>query len=174
MQKYTPRHHVDINIEKTLIVFSHVEQPTMSKIILGRDNEQISAYSREEPAFLELNPLLWWQANSLKYPLLSTLSIFIWGISATSVPCERVFSTAGDTDTTQRSSLRPIQIDLLIILKKNIHKLMVDRCGSSFVFNFTKTCFYCLLGLLTCVSSIVSTETKSIKTCFIFLWTHRN
>jgi hypothetical protein len=47
MQKYTPRHHVDINIEKTLIVFSHVEQPTKSKIILGRENEEISAYSRE-------------------------------------------------------------------------------------------------------------------------------
>jgi len=30
-----------------------------SKIILGRENEEISAYSREEPASLELNPLLW-------------------------------------------------------------------------------------------------------------------
>ena len=61
MAKYIPRHHKDINIEKTPIVFtfSHVEQPTKSKIILGRENEQISAYSREEPAFLELNPLLW-------------------------------------------------------------------------------------------------------------------
>jgi hypothetical protein len=49
-----------------------------------------------------------------------------------------VFSTAGDIETTQRSSLRPIQVDLLIILKKNIHKLMVDRHSSIFVFNFTK------------------------------------
>ena len=109
------------NIEKTLIVFSHVKQPTKSKIILGRENEEISAYSRKEPASLELNPLFWWQANSYKYPLLSTVSIFILGISATSVPCERVFSTEGDIDTTQRSSLRQIQVDLLIILKKNIH-----------------------------------------------------
>ena len=56
MAKYIPKHHVDINIEKILIVFSHVEQPTKSKIILGRENEEISAYSMKEPASLELNP----------------------------------------------------------------------------------------------------------------------
>jgi hypothetical protein len=41
------------------------------------------------------------------------VSIFILGILATSVPCERVFSTEDDIDTTQRSSLRQIQVDLL-------------------------------------------------------------
>ena len=53
MAKYIPRHHMDINIEKNLIVFSHVEQPTKSKIILGRGNEEGSAYSREELASLK-------------------------------------------------------------------------------------------------------------------------
>ena len=57
--KYSKTSHGYINIEKTLIVFSHVEQPNKSKIILGRENGEISAYSREEPASLELNPLLW-------------------------------------------------------------------------------------------------------------------
>jgi hypothetical protein len=109
--KYSKTSHGYINIKKTLIVFSHVEQPTKSKIILGRENGEILAYSREEPASLELNPLLWRQANSYKYPLLSTVSIFILGISATSVPCERVFSTVDDIDTTQMFSLRPIQVD---------------------------------------------------------------
>jgi len=68
-------------IKKMPIAFSHVEQPTKSKLILGRWNE-ISAYSREESAALELNPLLWWPANNHKYPqaLLSTVSIFILGI----------------------------------------------------------------------------------------------
>ena len=60
LAKYIPRHHMDINIEKILIVFSHVEQPTKSKIILGKENEEISAYSRKEPASLELNPLILW------------------------------------------------------------------------------------------------------------------
>ena len=37
------------NIEKTLIVFSHVEQPTKSKLVLGRRNEEVSAYSSSRP-----------------------------------------------------------------------------------------------------------------------------
>ena len=45
MAKHIARHHMDINIEKTLSVFSHVEQPTKSKLILGRGNEEVSAYN---------------------------------------------------------------------------------------------------------------------------------
>ena len=30
-----------------------------SKLILGRRNEEVSAYNREESASLELNPLMW-------------------------------------------------------------------------------------------------------------------
>ena len=132
MAQHIAKHHVDINIEKTLIVFSHVEQPT--KIILGRRNEEVSVYSRKESTSLELNPLLWWFANSYKYPHLSTVSIFIF------VPSERVFSTAGD--------IRPIQVDLLIFKKKNIHGWFFDRCSSILVFNFIKTFSYYLLDLL--------------------------
>ena len=40
---YIAKHHIDINIEKILIVFSHDEQPTKSKLILGRGNEGVSA-----------------------------------------------------------------------------------------------------------------------------------
>jgi hypothetical protein len=62
MLKHIARHHVvvDINIEKMLIVFSHVVgQPIKSKIILYSGNKEVSAYSREESVSLELNPLLW-------------------------------------------------------------------------------------------------------------------
>ena len=76
--------------------------------------EEVSVYNREDPASLELNPLLWRQANSYEYQLLSTVSTFfaIWGYQLTSVPWEKMFSTAGDIETTQRSSLRPIQADV--------------------------------------------------------------
>ena len=152
MAKHIARHQVDINIEKTLIVFSHVEQPTKSKfkIILGRRNEEVSAYRREDSASLELNPLFWWQANSYKYPLLSTVSISILGIPATSVVYhvrDRVFSTAGDIDTAHRSFLKRFQVDVLIFLKK-IHEQFFDLCSSILVFTFTKTFSYCPLGLV--------------------------
>jgi len=41
-------------------------------------------------------------------------------IPGTSVPAERVFSTAGDIVNAQRSVLRPDHVDQLIFLKKNL------------------------------------------------------
>jgi hypothetical protein len=90
MTKHIARHHLDINIEKTLsqIVFSHVEQPTKSKFMLGRGNQEVSAYSREKSVSLELIVV-----TGYKYPHLFAVSIFIVGIPATSVPSESVFKS---------------------------------------------------------------------------------
>ena len=40
--------------------------------------------------------------------------------TTTSVPSERVFSTAGDILTAQRASLSPKHLDTLLFLKKNL------------------------------------------------------
>ena len=42
MVKHIVRHYMDTNIKKTLIVFSHVDQPNKSKIIPGRRNGEVS------------------------------------------------------------------------------------------------------------------------------------
>ena len=51
------------------------------------------------------------QSNVAKYYLC---------IHATSVPSERVFSTAGDIATAQRAALSGENVDILIFLKKNL------------------------------------------------------
>ena len=66
------------------------------------------------------SPLDWWKVNSFKYPNISKMAKQVLGVPATSVPSERVFSTAGDIVTAQRAALDPVHVDKLIFLKKNM------------------------------------------------------
>ncbi len=81
---------------------------------------EIDLYRREASIPLSCCPLNWWRENRSKYPLLSPLAKAYLSIPATSVPSERVFSTAGDIVTAQRSQLLPEIVDMLIFLKKNM------------------------------------------------------
>jgi len=69
---------------------------------------------------LNTNPLLWWKANELKYPILSKLSQRYLCVPATSVASERVFSSGGDLVSTQRSCLHSENVGKLPFLKKNL------------------------------------------------------
>ena len=66
------------------------------------------------------NPLMWWKLNEPRFPLLSRVAKMNLSIPATSVPSERVFSTAGDILTAQRANLKPSHLDKLLFLKKNL------------------------------------------------------
>ncbi len=81
---------------------------------------EIDLYRREASIPLSCCPLKWWRENRSKYPLLSPLAKAYLSIPATSVPSERVFSTAGDIVTAKRSQLLPEIVDMLIFLKKNM------------------------------------------------------
>ncbi len=81
---------------------------------------EIDLYRREASIPLSCCPLKWWRESCSKYPLLSPLAKAYLSIPATSVPSERVFSTAGDIVTAQRSQLLPEIVDMLIFLKKNM------------------------------------------------------
>ena len=47
-------------------------------------------------------------------------------IQATSVPCERVFSSAKDTDTAKRNRINPILMEALHLLKFSLKKERLD------------------------------------------------
>lgn len=81
---------------------------------------EIGMYRREASILLTSCPLKWWKENCFQYPLLSRLAKAYLSIPATSVPSERVFSTAGDIVTAQRSQLLPENVDMLVFLKKNV------------------------------------------------------
>ncbi|XP_060764594.1 E3 SUMO-protein ligase ZBED1-like [Neoarius graeffei] len=66
------------------------------------------------------DPLHWWKAHAQAYPLLAKLAQRHVCVPGTSVPAERIFSTAGDIISSQRSCLTSEHADQLLFLKKNM------------------------------------------------------
>lgn len=66
------------------------------------------------------DPLDWWKNNQSKFPLLSELARKYLCIPATSVPSERVFSTAGHIVNAKRASLLPDHVSMLVFLAANL------------------------------------------------------
>ena len=98
------------------IFITAVEKP---KSIQELCELEVAEYKKEQPINPEENPLNWWRKKCSKYPNLSLYAKKCLCIPATSVPSERVFSTAGDIVTAQRSQLKSDNVDMLIFLKKN-------------------------------------------------------
>jgi hypothetical protein len=65
------------------------------------------------------NALLFWKDHAHMFPLLSQLAATYLGISASSVPVECLFSTAGLILNGKRSSLRPDKINKIVFLHDN-------------------------------------------------------
>lgn len=84
-------------------------------------SDEVMRYRQRNTLPLKDNPLQWWKGQS-DLPLLSSLAKKYLCIPATSVASERVFSTAGDVVSVQRSVLRHDHVDQLIFLKKNLDK----------------------------------------------------
>ncbi|KAK0145636.1 Zinc finger BED domain-containing protein 1 [Merluccius polli] len=83
--------------------------------------EEVNKFCGTPPIPLSEDPLSWWRTNEIMYPLLSKLGKRYFCIPATSVSAERVFSTAGDIVTAQRSTLTAEHVDQLLFLHKNLH-----------------------------------------------------
>ena len=93
------------------------------------------------------------------------------------VQSERVFSTAGAIDTTQRSNKNPSRFTHILFKRTFMDDWFFNRRSSILVFNFRKkiVLLHTRLTILMhssqeCVSSIVSSETQSIKTYYISLF----
>ncbi|XP_045201083.1 E3 SUMO-protein ligase ZBED1-like [Mercenaria mercenaria] len=98
------------------VFIARVEAPKSSQELAQME---VIQYKSEPPVSLNDNPLQWWKQRELRFPFLSKLAKCLLCIPATSVPSERVFSTAGDILTAQRASLKAKHVDKLIFLKKN-------------------------------------------------------
>lgn len=96
------------------------------KTIRERAKDEISKYRKRDSLCLGGDVLQWWK-NQVDLPLLSALAKSYLSMPATSVPSERVFSTAGDIVTAQRSLLHPDHVDQHISKKKNLKWNMLNN-----------------------------------------------
>ncbi|KAK0143562.1 Zinc finger BED domain-containing protein 1 [Merluccius polli] len=85
-----------------------------------RAEEEMSKYLETPPLSLSEDPLIWWRNHETVFPLLAKLAKHYLCIPGTSVASERVFSTAGDIVTAQRSMLSSEHVDQLLFLQKNL------------------------------------------------------
>jgi hypothetical protein len=58
----------------------------------------------------------------LEFPTLFAMAMDYLPIQATSVPCERVFSSAKETDTAKRNKINPLLMEALQLLKFSLKK----------------------------------------------------
>ena len=81
---------------------------------------ELSQYLSEPLLCHKDDPAMWWQMNRLRFPLLAKLARSFLGAPPTSVPSERLFSTAGDVISDHRSSILPENAEKLIFMKCNM------------------------------------------------------
>lgn len=82
--------------------------------------DEVTRYRKVTTIPLSQNPLTWWSVHAVEFPLLADLAKRYLCIPGTSVPSERVFSTAGDIVTAQRSCLTSEHVDQLLFLQKKL------------------------------------------------------
>ena len=81
---------------------------------------EVDKYLNEEYLDRKGDPLVWWNQRKLIYPKLYSFVLKRLCIVATSVPCERTFSIAGQIITDRRCLLLPEKVDQLTFLHHNM------------------------------------------------------
>ena len=84
---------------------------------------EVAKYLRETNIPRTDCPLAWWKINSSTYPRLSQVAKRFLSAPSTSVPSERLFSSAGDLYSDTRNRLAPERAEMLLFIKKNISLL---------------------------------------------------
>ncbi|KAJ8375441.1 hypothetical protein SKAU_G00060210 [Synaphobranchus kaupii] len=92
-------------------------QTTLS--ISERVDQEVQLYRGLPSISVSADPAQWWWQKRDTLPLLSDFAQKYLSVQASSTLSERVFSTAGDTISPERSRILPEKADMLIFLQKN-------------------------------------------------------
>ncbi|XP_067274669.1 E3 SUMO-protein ligase ZBED1-like isoform X1 [Pseudorasbora parva] len=85
--------------------------PAPSSVVPSHAVEaELNSYLVSPTIDSEMDPLTWWRLHQVNFPHLSKLARKYLCIPATSSPSERLFSTAGNVVTCQRTCLKPTKV----------------------------------------------------------------
>ncbi|XP_030009081.1 zinc finger BED domain-containing protein 4-like [Sphaeramia orbicularis] len=97
-----------------------VKSKTTTRSITADTTIEVGKYLQEPFIPRSADPLAYWKERAVVFPHLHKLSKKFLCIPATSVPCERVFSKAGEVITKKRNRLHPSTAEKIIFLNKNL------------------------------------------------------
>ena len=80
---------------------------------------EIDFYLTLQKISLEEDPLVWWNQKKVVLPNLAVQARIYLAIPASSVPSERLFSSAGNVFTKKRNRLSKNSIHNILFLKEN-------------------------------------------------------
>ena len=103
--------------EATQVVSTSVTPQTTEQKV----NSQVEEYLKCNIIDPETNPLKWWSAHEVDFPVISKLARKYLCICASSSPSERVFSTSGHIVSKKRNALKPDKVNMLVFLAKNLY-----------------------------------------------------
>lgn len=102
-----------------LLLDSAVDHSKQSSNATSDAIVQVDRYLTETNIQRAEDPLEYWRTQKHVYPLLYTLALQFLCTPASSVPCERVFSKAGEVLSKRRNRLSPNTVKQLLFLNKN-------------------------------------------------------
>jgi len=92
----------------------------------GTVEDEFQRYLNSKRAPKTIGILAWWQSQQSIYPTLFRAAMDYLPIQASAVPCERVFSSAGETATKRRNRMKPELMEALQMLKFMLKKKHLD------------------------------------------------
>ena len=88
---------------------------------------EIHAYLTEPCVSSSADPLDYWKCHEEQYPVLKILARKYLSMQSTSVPSERLFSTAGQVISERRARLIPAKAEQILFLNKNIDVITMKQ-----------------------------------------------
>lgn len=81
--------------------------------------EEMSNYKSQRVLGLNEDPLQWWSSHAALFPTFPKILQKYWCVSATSVPCHRLFSPSGTVLSGKRNRIHPSLVDQQVFLYEN-------------------------------------------------------